>query len=218
MLPNTLATKLIAFEGLDGAGTTTQVRLLTGRLRPLNAVWVTQEPSNGPIGLQIRMVLEHRLQVDPATLAALFAADRMDHLYHDTGAGAPDAKGIVAHLRAGTHVITDRYYLSSFAYQGLTLDWEWLWQLHAYALRPDLTLFLDVPVEVCLARIATGRGEHFELFENRQTLTRIRTSYLTAIERLRSTGERIEIVDGNASPEQVHATIWELVTTTCLAK
>lgn len=207
MLLNTTPAKLIAFEGLDGAGTTTQVRLLAERLGHLGNVWTTQEPSNGPIGLQIRMVLEHRLKVDPMTLAAFFAADRMDHLYHEDAG----AKGIVAHLRAGTHVITDRYYLSTFAYQGLTLDWEWLWQLHARALRADMILFLDVPVEVCLARIAAGRGEHFELFENHQALTRVRSSYLTAIERLRMAGERIEIVNGDAPPERVHADIWNLI-------
>lgn len=204
MLFNSGPARLIAFEGLDGAGTTTQVRLLADRLRQFGDVWTTQEPSSGPVGLHIRMVLEHRLKVDPATLGALFAADRMDHLYHDDG-----TRGIVAHLRDGIHVITDRYYLSSFAYQGLSLDWDWLWDLHARCVRPDLTLFLDVPVKVCLARIAAGRGEHFELFENNQALTRIRQSYLTAIERLRALGDVIEIVDGDAPPAQVHEAIWE---------
>lgn len=204
MFPNSGPARLIAFEGLDGAGTTTQVRLLADRLRQLGNVWTTQEPSSGPVGLQIRMVLEHRLTVDPATLATLFVADRMDHLYHDDG-----TRGIVAHLHDGVHVITDRYYLSSFAYQGLSLDWDWLWDLHARCIRPNLTLFLDVPVEVCLARIAAGRGEHFELFENRQALTHIRQSYLTAIERLRAAGDAIEIINGDAPPEQVRAMIWE---------
>ena len=202
---------MIVLEGLDGSGTTTQIGRLARRIERLaqraeqaQPVLITHEPSDGPVGLQIRMALEHRIHIDAATLAAFFAADRMDHLYHDDG-----DKGIVAHLRDGTHVITDRYYLSSFAYQGMNLDWDWLWHLHAHCIRPDVTFFLDVPVEVCLRRIATGRGEHFELFENEKALTKVRQSYLGAIERLRAAGEMIEIINGDASPEQVEEAIWE---------
>ena len=192
-----------AFEGLDGAGTTTQVRLLAERLRRLRSVFVTREPSDGPAGLQIRMVLEHRIRMDAAALAALFAADRMDHLYHTDG-----DLGMALHLQAGTDVITDRYYVSSFAYQGMNLDWDWLWDMHSRCIRPDVCFFLDVPVDVCLQRIASGRGDHFELFENQKALTGVRGSYLAAIERLRQGGETIEIVDGNAPPDRVHETIW----------
>ena len=207
MLPNPGPGRLIVVEGLDGAGTTTQVRLLFERLGATRQVSVTHEPSEGPAGLQIRMALQHRVKVDPATLAALYAADRMDHLYHRDGGG-----GIVTRLRDGVDVLTDRYYLSSFAYQGISLDWEWIWDMHARCIRPDLTVFVDVPVDVCLERIAAARGAHFDLFENRDVLTRARHSYVRAIERLRRAGERIEVVDGTALPEQVHAAIWEKLT------
>jgi dTMP kinase len=180
--------------------------LLAERLRLERKVFVTREPSDGPAGLQIRMVLAHRIKMDPAALAALFAADRIDHLYHTDG-----DRGIAVHLRAGTDVITDRYYVSSFAYQGMNLDWEWLWHMHAPCIRPDVTFFLDVPVDVCLQRIATGRGDHFELFENQKALTGVRRSYLAAIERLRHSGDIIEIVDGDAPPEGVHHAIWGIM-------
>jgi dTMP kinase len=199
---------LIAVEGLDGSGTTTQVRLLRERLeRSLDRscpVHVTYEPSEGPIGLQIRLVLQHRVKMDPAALAALFAADRMDHLYHREG-------GIAGWLERGTHVISDRYYLSSLAYQGMTMDWDWLWDMHERCIRPDVTLFVDVPVDICLERIALGRGEHFDLFENRKALTRVRQSYLHAIDRLHQAGEQIEVIGGDAPPDQVHAATWQKV-------
>ena len=203
MLPNLGPGRLIVIEGLDGAGTTTQVRFLHARLSRERSVYVTYEPSEGPVGLLIRATLEHRVRVDDATLAALFAADRMDHLYHTAGEG-----GIAAHLARGDYVLTDRYHLSSLAYQGMTLDWAWIWDMHARCIRPDLTLFVDVPVAVCLERIAQGRGEHFDLFENREALTRARESYLDSIERLRGLGETIAVVDGDAPPDEVQARIW----------
>jgi len=206
MLANPGPGRFLVIEGLDGAGTTTQVSLLYRRLRAGREVHVTREPSDGPAGLQIRMVLEKRVQVDPAVLAALFAADRVDHLYHQDGEG-----GIVARLARGVDVITDRYYLSSLAYQGMSQDWDWLWHMHARCIRPDLTLFVDVPVEVCLQRIARTRGGHFDLFENQEALTRVHQSYLSAIDRLRSLGETIEIIPGDASPQEVHQAIWERV-------
>jgi dTMP kinase len=208
MHPNPGPGILVAFEGLDGAGTTTQVRLLAERLCHMRSVWVTHEPSDGPAGLQIRMVLAHRIKTDAATLAALFAADRLDHLYHTDG-----DRGMAIHLQAGTDVITDRYYVSSFAYQGMNLDWDWLWDMHAPCIRPDVCFFLDVPVDVCLQRIASGRGDHFELFENQAALTGVRQSYLAAIERLRRDGDRIEIIDGSALPDRVHEAIWTTMQT-----
>ena len=206
MLPNPGPGRFFVVEGLDGAGTTTQVNLLYRRLRACRAVHLTREPSDGPAGLQIRMVLEKRVKVDPAVLAALFAADRMDHLYHEDGEG-----GIVARLARGSDVITDRYYLSSLAYQGMNQDWDWLWHMHARCVRPDVTFFVDVPVEVCLQRIARARGGNFDLFENQEALTNAHRSYMTAIDRLCQLGETIEIIPGDAPPQEVHQAIWERV-------
>jgi dTMP kinase len=207
VLANAGPGKFVVIEGLDGAGTTTQVRLLSARLGRDRPVHVTYEPTDGPVGLQIRLILGKRVHTTAAVLAALFAADRMDHLHREDGEG-----GIVAHLRAGTDVISDRYYLSSFAYQGMSEGWDWIWEMHRYCVRPDLTLFVDVPVDVCLERIAAGRGDHFDLFERRETLDRVRESYLGAIDRLQHSGERIEVVNGDAPSKGVHEAIWRQVT------
>ena len=204
MLPNPGPGRLIAVEGLDGSGKTTQVRLLGQRLGASRPVYVTQEPTDGPIGLQIRLVLEKRVRVSAATLAALFAADRADHLYQPQ-------TGILDRLKRGVDVVSDRYYLSSFAYQGMTLDWDWIWQMHGNCIRPEVTFFVDVPVEVCLARIAHGRSGHADLFENREALTRARDSHMAAIDRLRAAGDTVIVVDGNAPPDQVHEAIWQAV-------
>jgi dTMP kinase len=203
MQPNPGPGRFIVIEGLDGAGTTTQAGLLGDRLANSRSVYVTYEPTDGPAGLQIRMVLEHRLRMDPAALAALFAADRMDHLYHRDGGG-----GIVPRLLGGTDVISDRYYLSSLVYQGMDVDWDWIWQIHARCIRPDRTIFVDVPVDVCLSRIAAGRGGRPDLYERRETLARVREGYLRNIDRLRQEGEAIAVVDGDAPLEEVRAAIW----------
>src|SRR5574341_1198614 len=98
--PAALAPLLIALEGIDGAGTTTQAALLCDWLRGMGTrVHRTQEPSAGPIGQLLRLLLRGPLRVDPAAVALLFAADRLDHL----------AREIEPQLASGAHVVTDRY-------------------------------------------------------------------------------------------------------------
>lgn len=203
--------KLIVLEGLDGAGTTTQARLLGDWLRAqpqIPDVYVTWEPSAGPVGTQIRQVLTHRLTMDRRSLTALFAADRLDHLYNP--------QGVVAHLKAGAWVVMDRYYLSSFAYQALSLDegeMQWLWHLHTPCVAPDVTVFLDVPVKTCVARISQNRGANFELFEKEDLLTAVLQKYHQAMSDLKAHGEHIQIVDGTQSKADVEKCIQSLVTT-----
>lgn len=194
--------KLIALEGLDGAGTTTQATRLAAWLRRHRGVrvHVTREPSQGPGGAQIRSVLSRRLKMDSRTLAALFATDRIDHLYH-----CKDS--VIKRLEAGEWVLMDRYYLSSFAYQTLALqereDRLWLWHLHTPCLVPDMTFFVDVPTEICLERIALNRGFHFELFEKTSTLQAVRAQYLETIQRFRRVEHNIQVVDGLQSAPSV---------------
>jgi len=199
MRPNPGPGKLIVLEGLDGAGTTTQAALLADWLqRRGQRAYVTQEPTSGPVGGQIRLVLTHRLKVDGRTLAALFAADRLEHLY---GQG-----GILERLQAGDWVILDRYFHSSFAYQSLALteaEYQWLWDLHTPCLIPDLTLFLDVPVDECLNRITLNRGAHFELFEKRTVLDKVYVRYQQVIHQFRQMGHRIQVIAGVGTVAQV---------------
>lgn len=195
----------IVIEGLDGAGTTTQARSLHAWLfKATGAAYLTQEPSQGPAGAQIRSILTGRLKADPETLALLFATDRLDHLYYGKN-------GFAHRLASGCHVICDRYYLSSLAYQSLDTDLRWIYQLNDHCIRPDLTLFLEVPVKICMRRITASRGFHYELYENAEKLSLVNERYKAGIEHLRKEGENIQIVKGDLPLESVHTYIRERV-------
>src|SRR5262249_14847135 len=156
------AGRFIVLEGIDGAGTTTQTTRLVERLRgeAKAHVKVTREPSDGPIGSLVRQVLTGRI-VSPggrapgwATMALLFAADRMDH-------GGSEMEPFLAQ---GGIVVSDRYDASSLAYQSVSSGRggekavEWIRQLNKYALRPDLTIVLELAPELAAARREV-RGE-----------------------------------------------------------
>jgi dTMP kinase len=201
--------KLIVLEGLDGAGTTTQSHLLARFLRDRGyATWTTREPSDGPAGTQIRTILRGEQSLsskrDPQNkaMAALFAADRLDHLYA--------RNGVIERLQRGEWVIMDRYYLSSFAYQTIGMspeEEEWLSAMHEYCIQPDITLFLDVPAMVSITRIASNRGFHFELFESHAVLDNVRAQYFVAIDKFRGSGDRIFRLDGTESVQRVQSKI-----------
>jgi dTMP kinase len=185
--------KLIVIEGLDGAGTTTQVRLLESWLT--NEVGIdlhtTREPSHGPIGAMIRAILTKRLTADPLTIAGLYATDRNDHIFA--------SNGINEQLDQGKWVLMDRYYLSSFAYQASSMDEKqlnWLRTIHKYCPSPDLTLFVDVPVDVCMDRIMKNRHAEFELFDEFEILRKTAKQYFKAMEYFTKQGESFICIDG----------------------
>lgn len=195
----------IVLEGPDGAGISTQTALLQSGLasRGYRAI-ATKEPSTGPIGAVIRQALSHRLVYPPSeplgddVMALLYAADRLDHIRAD----------ILPRIKKGTHVVCDRYRLSSYAYQGLTAGQEWVHELNSRSIPPDLTFFIDVPPEVSQERII-ARGGHIELYESEERLRPIYGNYLRLIEEARSGGERIIVVDGTPSMDVVAGAILE---------
>jgi len=187
----------IVLEGVDGAGTTTHSKKLGSALAARGvSVHVTQQPSNGPVGAMLRQILTGRLIVPGAvprppgwaTMALLFAADRMDHLEAE----------ILPILRQGVTVICDRYYHSSLAYQSLTGDrtdgsLSWLREINRHARKPDLTLVLDVPADVAKARRQSRRSA--EIYEDDELQAELSRFYV-GIER-HFAGERIVHVDSN---------------------
>lgn len=200
--------RFIVFEGLDGAGTTTQARLLAERLArdlPERRVHVTAEPSLGPIGQVIRQVLKGRMvgltaagapvPFDRRALALLFAADRLDHL-------ACEVRPL---LDEGYLVISDRYVLSSLAYQGLDVDRSWVAEINRHAPVPDIQFFLETPAETGWRRIQ-GTRPGSEIFEAPETLAKVADSYRHSLE-VFAVGQT-RVIDGTRSREAVAEQVW----------
>ena len=160
--------RFIVIEGIDGSGTTTQTKRLAERMRlEGRAVITTCEPTSGPIGKLLRLALQGGLgrepaihaELDWATMALLFAADRTDHV----------TSQIAPALSQGTTVICDRYDLSSRIYQSLTapqanLALPWICQINSQVPRPDITFVLAVDVTLAAQR-RQERSETTELYE-----------------------------------------------------
>lgn len=192
----------VAFEGIDGTGTTTQAARLAQWLRAEgHTTDLTCEPTDGPVGLLLREAIAQGGDgPDEYVMALLFAADRVDHL----------KRHIVPTLNAGRNVVSDRYVMSSLAYQSAKLDIKWVWELNRYAQAPDVTVLLDAPADVCLQRLLdAGRGS--ERYENTECLEQIRLNYRRIASKLENSGEHVEVLDAAADIEELHRQIVEIV-------
>jgi len=156
---------LIAFEGIDGTGKSTQLPLLATYLRGRGRTVVeTREPTNGPYGQQIRALYRNRHQVSPEQELELFLLDRRQHV----------AECIRPALEQGAVVLTDRYYFSTAAYQGAAgCDPAQVFARHDFAPEPDLVLLLTLTVEESLLRIRNLRGEFPNDFEQQEQLEKV---------------------------------------------
>jgi dTMP kinase len=191
--------RFIVLEGIDGAGTTTQTARLVAHLEARGRrAAATREPSDGPVGRLVREILlgRHSLpdgaRVGGAAMALLFAADRLDHLEREIEPG----------LAAGSDVVSDRYLLSSLAYQAEEADRDWVASLARGVRRPDLTVLIDVPIGVAAARRQQA-GRPIERYDSDGYLARVAENY----RRLASNGPATVVVDGTAPPAQVATAI-----------
>jgi dTMP kinase len=187
----------IVFEGLDGSGISTQAFELKKSLEKKEyEVYLTKEPTDGLIGSLIRVVLRKELEVDIKTLALLFAADRMLHI-HNT---------ILPLLNKGVIVISDRYRLSSYAFQSLELDIDWLRKINEKSITPDLTFIIDTPPYICVRRMKKKRF-HMELYEENEKLEKIQKIY----HELAREESNTFLIDGNRDIKTVSAEIFKKV-------
>ena len=196
--------KFIAFEGIDGSGKSTQIRILAERLKMQgDTCYTTMEPTDSPIGSLIHQIMTGRIKTDNKVIAALFVADRLDHLLNDVD-------GIVSKVNEGITVLTDRYYFSSYAYQSVDMPMDWIIQANEQSsqiLRPTVNIFIDTDPDIAMERIARNRF-HRELFEKKSRLIEVREKYLEAFEK-RKDVERVMIIDGNRSEREIAEDIWE---------
>lgn len=187
-------------EGLDGAGTTTQLDKLTERAQAENLPLDRDfEPTRGVIGSFLRQILVGELTVARSALPFLFAADRAEHL--DGGAG------IRSRLAAGRKVLSDRYLFSSLAYQGTEGAADWIKTLNRQFPLPEAVFFLDIDVPTAQKRIA-ARGGKPELFDAAELQEKIRLGYEQSWEQLTDTGCRLVRIDATLSIPEITAKLW----------
>jgi dTMP kinase len=189
---------LIAFEGLDGSGKSTQVERLAAALRGARRdPVVTREPTDGEFGRRIRAMAARGTPPPPEEELRWFVEDRREHA----------AQVLRPALAQGRVVVTDRYTLSSVAYQGARgLDWRRiLAEGEAEFPRPDAVFLLELDPAEALSR-ARARGRAIDAaFETAEFLTRVAAIY-RAIER-----DYVERLDARQDPGAVAATVWRSV-------
>lgn len=191
---NTL-NNFIVLEGLDGAGTTTQLKKLKIELEQIGfETYMTNEPTSKPIGKLVRSILGGDFKTTPLALATLYSADREDHINN------PEY-GIIKQIKDNKIVISDRYFYSSLAYQGVNCDFNKIVELNKDFPNPQILIYIETPVEVCLSRI-DSRGEKKEIFEKRDFLYKVNENYNKVIENLPSNINLIKI-DGTLNIEDI---------------
>lgn len=192
--------KFIVFEAIDGSGTSTQARMLYEYLSNEGyKVMLTEEPSDGAVGNLIKLAFKKRLELcgnkeqDDRQLALLFTADRHDHLYNKVN-------GIMNKIKEGWIVICTRYVMSSLVYNcNDKRDYNYVCQLNSEFPLPDLTFFIDCPVEVCLERL--NKRSTKDTYENKEKLTEVKEKY----DALMQNYEGILCqIDGKGSIEEQH--------------
>jgi dTMP kinase len=203
VLSPSAAPLFIVLEGIDGAGTTTQTERLCATLQRWGRrAHATREPSPGPVGRLLRQALQGGLAVesgeplDGGTMALLFAADRRDHLQRE----------IEPALRAGDDVVSDRYLLSSLAYQAEEANRSWVETLARGIRQPDLTILLDVDFELAAAR-RRAAGRITERYDANETQRKVADNYRT----LARLHPNIEVLDGSGTIAEVEESISQVI-------
>jgi len=183
--------KYIVIEGMDGSGKTTQAKMLTDFLRKngFDVLQVT-EPSKNPIG---KLILEKLLRggFSSEVISLAFAADRMLHF----------EEVLKPALRECDFIVSDRSFYSSLVYQPLFGSrYDWVREINRYAITPDITFILDIPVEVFMQR----RGETDVVFEKEDFQKKVRQGYLDLPEKLNAD---FVVIDGARSVDEIHTDI-----------
>lgn len=182
--------RFIVFEGIDGAGKTTQMKLLASRLESEGRrVYTTAEPTVSLTGGMLRDALAGINDKTSCEMAAMFVLDRIFH-------NVNRVNGIEKMLADGFDVICDRYYYSSMAYQGSFTDMKWVARMNLDCpeiRRPDVCIFLDLLPEQSLERISNSERAFTEIYETKEKLSAIRDSFYRAFDMVKDTDNVVKI-------------------------
>jgi dTMP kinase len=184
----------IVFEGIDGSGTTTQMRRISASLESgAIPTMVTSEPTSRPEGALIRRILKGELDAEPGTVAYLFAADRYQHVF--------GKEGIAETAQNGTIVLCDRYAPSSLAYQGITCGKELPRLLNDSFPAPGLTLYFKVNPETAMRRVS--QRNQFEIYEKLHIQKLVSAAYEEVMAEVGEKGWKIAVIDAEKPIDEV---------------
>lgn len=162
----------IVFEGIDGCGKSTQMRLLEKRLKKDGmATELTREPTDEGTGRLIRKILSGEEMATRKALALLYAADRDNHLY--------GPNGVLKKINEGKLVLSDRYFYSSLAYQAVDATYEFVSMINDFP-HPEFLIYLDLDVASALKRI-NERSEKTDIFEKQDFLEKVSANFEKAL-------------------------------------
>lgn len=190
----------IVFEGIDGAGTSTQIKKICETNPDL--FFQTAEPTSLETGKFLRRMLGGEFNVDEKTNSFLFAADRCEHIY--------GKNGVIEQLNAGKIVISDRYFFSSLAYQSISCGEELPKLLNSTFPLPQILFFFEINPEISLKRVIS-RNEKKEIYEKIDLQNKIAAEYEKIISEYENdsinNGMKIIRIDATKSIEAVFAEI-----------
>jgi len=203
-----MAGAFITFEGIDGCGKSTQLRLLAGELRVRGMrVVATREPGGTTLGQKLRAaLLDVQEQVDPLAELLVFAADRAQHV----------RKHLLPALKENEIVLSDRYADATVAYQGAGRGFDSkliqeIVELATDGLKPDLTLLFDLSVDESAVRtrrrVASKRTDRLDS-EDREFHIRVRDAY---VEIAKAEPDRFRVIDARGSVNETHRLVMDIV-------
>jgi dTMP kinase len=184
------------------SGTTTQLSILKEKLKNSQkpVFFPTFEPTDSPTGRLIRAAFKKETTVTPQTLCHLFATDRNEHLYGQDG--------ILSHAAAGELVISDRYVISSFVYQGIECGDELPKMLNSYFPIPEITIFLDIKPQTALERLKNRSS--LDIYEYLDFQEKVNKKYISTLEIYGKTA-RVETIDASKNIREVADSIWSIL-------
>lgn len=192
----------IVFEGIDGSGTTTQIKKLAERF-PKEKVFVSAEPTKNETGLFLRRMLKGEFSVNEKTASFLFAADRCEHLY--------GKDGILEQIQNGKIALSDRYLFSSLAYQSVSCGKDFPEHLNSLFPLPEILFYFKINPEISISRV-TERGEKTEIYEKIEFQKKTASLYDQVINSYRqpekSQGMKIITIDAEKPIDEISEIIW----------